>query len=36
MFKNGRTSVSDEEIPARPSTSTTEEISERVIAMILE
>ena len=36
MFKNGRTSVTDDERSGRPSTSTTEENVERVCSMILD
>jgi hypothetical protein len=36
MFKNGCTSVTDDERSGRPSTSTTEEITERVCVMILD
>jgi hypothetical protein len=36
MFKNGRTSVTDDERSGRPSTSTAEENTERVHAMILD
>jgi hypothetical protein len=35
MFKNGRTSVTDDERSERPSMSTTEENTERTCAMIL-
>jgi hypothetical protein len=36
MFKNGHTSVTDDERSGHPSTSTTEENTERVCAMILD
>jgi hypothetical protein len=36
MFKNGRTNVTDDERSGCPSTSTTEENTERVRAMILD
>jgi hypothetical protein len=36
MFKNGRTSVTNDERSGRPSTSATEENTERVRAMILD